>query len=521
MRRDRSSGPWEHKSARGLAQSKTLRALGRAAFTAALLLALAGPAPAAQPAAPSGGGSRYLLVVETSRSMRTRSKAMLRTVQELLGGAMQGQLRGGDTVGLWTFNQDLYAGLFPLEVWAPGQQQAIGGRALGFLKARHYENQPNLGKVMGALEGVVKDSEALTIILISTGGSQIHGTPFDERINDLFARWHSERQNQRVPLVTVLRARNGKLTNCSVRPASEPVEFPPMPPPERPVVREGPPAPAPQPAAQMVPPPVAPPLILSGRKPLPDAGQTARAESPVNPKPAPKIPVEPALAGLDSTSVGQTSGPPVDASFGGVSFLGEDTPGNSGTSGPEAPLTGRPEVCPTAPSHAQVPSESERTGGASAGGPGPSASSVAANVMVTPASSPASSLASAPPEAAPSPVPAVAVSEPAAPPQASTSVVTPPPPASNVARVVPPTPEPARPPQKTTTPRPMLASSRLSLCAGAILASGCVALGFLRRRGAREAPQFSLITCSLDGGRSVAGPIAAKPKPSAEGGRVC
>ncbi|MGA2657384.1 MAG: hypothetical protein ABSH34_07670 [Verrucomicrobiota bacterium] len=228
---------------------------------------------------PAGSSSRYLVIVDTSRSMRHRSKAMLQTVQDLLSTGMQGELKGGETLGLWTFNQDLYTGRFPLQVWSPEEQTAIAQRALGFLKAQACEKQPSLEKVIPALENVVKDSELITVILISAGDAKMRGTPFDDPINDYYARWCNEQQNGQVPLVTVLRARNGKMIRCSVRPAFGSVEFPPWPPPEAPVVRTEPPAPAPAP--QNLPPQMAPPLILSGRKLRPETTQPPETRAPV------------------------------------------------------------------------------------------------------------------------------------------------------------------------------------------------------------------------------------------------
>ena len=255
---------------------------GRAGcWTLALALTMGVSPLAGEPAVSS---SRYLLVVDTSRSMRNRSRAMLQTVQDLLNSGMQGQLSGGETLGVWTFNEDLYTGRFPLQVWAPQEQKAIVRRILGFLKAQACEKQPSLDKVVPAIQDVVKESELITVILISAGDAKIHGTPFDDPINDYYARWHNEQQAGRVPLVTILRARNGKMLRCSVRPAAGPMEFPPLPPPEAGVVRTEPPAaarPAPAPPPQSVPPQMAPPLILSGRKLHPETTQPPNTEAPV------------------------------------------------------------------------------------------------------------------------------------------------------------------------------------------------------------------------------------------------
>jgi hypothetical protein len=266
--------------------------------------------------------------------MRHRSKAMLQTVQDLLSTGMHGELKGGETLGLWTFNEDLYTGRFPLQVWAPEERKAIVQRTLGFLKAQGCEKQPRLEQVIPALENVVKDSELITVILITAGDAKMRGTPFDDLINDDYARWHNEQQNGQVPLVTVLRARNGKMIRCSVRPASGPVEFPPLPPPEAPVVRTEPPAPVPAPAPQEVPPPMAPPLILSGKKFRPETTQPPETE-------APAVKVEPPLPGpgpaesAASASQGSVSSPASGSSPAFPSF-GTANPPETAACAPEA-----------------------------------------------------------------------------------------------------------------------------------------------------------------------------------------
>ncbi len=213
-----------------------------------------------------GSSSRYLLIVDTSRSMRHRSKATLQTVHDLLSSGMQGELSGGETLGVWTFNQELYTGRFPLQVWAPGDQEAIARRALEFLNAQGSQGQPCLDRVIPAVEDVIKASERITVVLISAGDAEMRGTPFDGPINDYYARWYREQQKGQVPLVTVLRARNGKLIDWSVKPAAGPVDFPPWPPPEAAAIRIVAPAPAPASPPQAVQPRLAPPLILSGKR---------------------------------------------------------------------------------------------------------------------------------------------------------------------------------------------------------------------------------------------------------------
>jgi len=387
---------------------------GRAAHWAVGLALLLAALPLAGQAAGSSG--RYLVIVDTSRSMRHRSKAMLRTVEELLNSGMQGELSGGETLGLWTFDQELYTGRFPLQVWTPQERQAIASRTLEFLKAQACQKQPSLDKVIPALEEVVKGSELLTVILISAGDAKMHGTPFDDPINDYYAQWYREQEKGQVPLVTVLRARNGQFIGWSVMPAAGPVEFPPFPPPEPAVAPAGPalaraqppalespppPAPLPPPAPPLPQPKMAPPLILSGKT----LAQNRTPEIP-NPHPLPDSARQP-----------------------------ED---------PVAPLA------PAEAGHqASLPKPLE---------PGPPL-----------ALKPLDSRVAAP--AAPAGAPATSGS-----------------------------------PAPMARPAPASPAGRAGLLLGSVLAGGCgVALGLLRRRGARAAPRLSLITCSLDSRRATKG----------------
>lgn len=211
--------------------------------------------------------NRFLLIVETSHAMQHRSDGTLQTVNSLIASRMQGQLRLNDSIGVWTFNQTLYTGKLPLQEWSEGGRTTIASKIFDFLKDQTYEKQGQLDKLMPALLKVVKNSQFITVVLISDGSQEIHGTPFDDQINQLYKQWTPQQQKSRMPFVTVLRARRGQFTNYSVTSAPWPVDMPPLPeelvkpkaPPSVPVVS------APKPA----PPPMAPPLIISGRKPAP------------------------------------------------------------------------------------------------------------------------------------------------------------------------------------------------------------------------------------------------------------
>ena len=221
-------------------------------------------------------GNRYLFVVETSRSMQSRSEGTLRAVQQLLNSGMGGQLRRGDTLGVWTYNDTLFAGKFRLQLWSPETHASTVANVVGFLQQQTYEKNGRLEKVLPALDRVIKDSPFLTIILVSGGEQEIHGTPFDKQINETYDLWQKKQQKARLPVLTALRAKAGQLTDFSVSAAPWPMDMPPLPKElqlaENTRKKPAPATPAPKPAI-----PTAPNLVISGKQ---IALEKAKAASP-------------------------------------------------------------------------------------------------------------------------------------------------------------------------------------------------------------------------------------------------
>jgi hypothetical protein len=261
------------------------------------LLLLSGLSPSAlwaqtnaAKAAPSS--RRWLLVVETSKSMQRRADAVLGAVRGMLASDLNGQLEAGDTLGMWTFNEDLYAGRFPLQTWSPQARVDIMERTLAFLKAQKYENQCRFDKVAPALSRVIKDSELITVILISSGDGKVQGTAIDGRINEYYNQWRKQQQNAGIPFVIVLRTKSGQLADYSLNTAPWPVELPRL----ASEMRSAATTPERFPeAALKTPPPAVPPLIISVKKPLPEQAPT--------PKPEPAIAKAEAPPTLDAAAI--------------------------------------------------------------------------------------------------------------------------------------------------------------------------------------------------------------------------
>lgn len=229
-------------------------------------LLFAAPTPAASPA------NRWLFIVETSRATQTRQDAIAQIAGNVVLAGMTGQMRAGDTLGIWTYNNELHAGEFPLQTWSSDTAQTIAARVASFLGTRKFENRPNFDKTLPALGGVITNSEFITVILISSGTEKMRGTAHGKAIDAIHQQWRGQQEKARLPFLTVLRAQRGQVTDFEVNLPPQTLQLPPLPaellvtnaPPEIKIVEATPPP------APVAPPAIVPSLIVHGKKPAPE-----------------------------------------------------------------------------------------------------------------------------------------------------------------------------------------------------------------------------------------------------------
>ncbi|HEY3913033.1 MAG TPA: hypothetical protein VGN61_00995 [Verrucomicrobiae bacterium] len=159
--------------------------------------------------------NRFLFVIDTSSAMRSRTNGIEQAVVGLLKSNMHDQLRKGDTIGLWTYN-DILHDEFPRQVWSDQNKGTIIFDVERYLHHEHYEKRAHLDKILSAVGQVIQASERLTIIFVNEGSQPIRGTPFDDEINGLQKEQFREFRNGHLPMVTVLVARNGEVYDYSV-----------------------------------------------------------------------------------------------------------------------------------------------------------------------------------------------------------------------------------------------------------------------------------------------------------------
>ncbi len=228
----------------------------RAALVLAALLGgtFLAPALRAQPAARKVD-NRYLLIFDISSDMKQRLPAVQQALDTLLTTSVNGQLHLGDSVGVWTFDQDLHTGQFPLQYWMPAYAPIMASNIVGFVSKQHYSKKTSYNALQPVLNQVVQGSERLTVVIFCDGNGEVHGTPYDTGINQVFQRRQSERRKDRLPIIIGLRSQLGQYVGCTVSFPPQPVnlpEFPPLPEvAQAPPVEEETPAPPSQPQSSV------------------------------------------------------------------------------------------------------------------------------------------------------------------------------------------------------------------------------------------------------------------------------
>jgi hypothetical protein len=242
-------------------RTRLIRAIRHSSLV--ILLALVVLLPARTVAQSS---NRWLLIFNTSAAMRDRVDGVESLTQDLLTTAMHGNLRSGDTIGIWTYDSELRADEAPLLTWSPDAAQTIAQHAMGFLSRHRYEKTAAFGNVLTNMLRVVKNSDVITVILISDGSDIIQGTPFDSDLDAFFKKNYHAQKKTHLPVVTVFRGRHGVLASHTDNLGPWPADIPAVPPPEVAKAAPPPPAPAPEPKPVVH---YGQPLIIIGKKPEP------------------------------------------------------------------------------------------------------------------------------------------------------------------------------------------------------------------------------------------------------------
>lgn len=262
-----------------------------ASFSTAAPAPAPGKAPKSKPV-PAPDGERFLFIVEISSAMGKMQAETEAALFELIGSGVNRQMRPGDTYGVWTYNNETFAGEFPMQIWDSRNSTQLGTIAAAYLSEREFKKSGDVKRLMATLNAVVHSVSNLNIFIISKGDSSMSGTPFDKVINGQYKAQSRARKEAGKPFITALVARDGWIIDGSVAISGAPIKLPDR---STPTIAEKKPDSAPKPAI-VAPTPTnsVPPQISSAPKATPapsEAQPTPAATLTSNAEPVAQPPV--------------------------------------------------------------------------------------------------------------------------------------------------------------------------------------------------------------------------------------
>ena len=190
-----------------LTRSQTTTRSFFAVLAAILFFAL--PSRAVEP-------GRWLLIFDTSAAMKKRLPATEAELMKIFKTSLDGYLKTGDEVAVWTFDQQTRSGQFPMATWQPADAPTLFTNLTTFLRKQKYSGETKLAALQPTLGKVIENSQRLTVIIFCDGQSEINWTPYNDGINQTLKQNYAERKKVNQPIVLLFRTQEGKFTACTV-----------------------------------------------------------------------------------------------------------------------------------------------------------------------------------------------------------------------------------------------------------------------------------------------------------------
>jgi hypothetical protein len=227
---------------------------------------------------------RYLIVLENSARMERQQEVALDTVHQLILNGIQGRIREGEVLGIWTFRDRLERHSFQPILWSPGRARDVANDVYRSLRDTGFASEPDLDLALSGVKTAAQATDRVTVFLVVSGSKRFHGTSFDTELNQVFEQHAQAMRKNRRPFVVALVMEQGRAVSHSTSPGGRLIHIPSVP--EIPA-----PAPSgPEPMAQAPPAPlpvddVQPTPILSADAPVAEQLSTEPMEVDAAPKP--------------------------------------------------------------------------------------------------------------------------------------------------------------------------------------------------------------------------------------------
>lgn len=179
--------------------------------------------------AESDSSYRYLIVLENSARMDRQREVALDTVHQLILNGIQGRIRDGDVLGIWTFRQQLNRDRFRPLIWSPGRARDAANAVYRTLRDAGFAEEPNLDLAVAGVIAAAQATDRLTVFLVVSGTQQIRGSSFDPEINQVFQQHAAAMRKNQKPFVVVLVMDQGQTVAHATNPGGGKIYIPPLP----------------------------------------------------------------------------------------------------------------------------------------------------------------------------------------------------------------------------------------------------------------------------------------------------
>lgn len=172
---------------------------------------------------------RYLFVIDASYSMRPFKNVVRQSMYNLVYSGLQGRMSEGDRFSVWLYNKSVFTNEFGNPDWRRDDDRVLASKVNVFLKSTDFENSSDIQGMMSALKPLIKSAHELTVLIYTDGQDEILGTPFDNKINELYMKHRQELKRNGLPFITLLQVLDGEIVDASVNAALRPLVVPDLP----------------------------------------------------------------------------------------------------------------------------------------------------------------------------------------------------------------------------------------------------------------------------------------------------
>jgi hypothetical protein len=172
---------------------------------------------------------RFLFLIDTSSAMSHQKTVTMDTMSRMILSGIGGRLQKGDLWCLWTLDDKLHTDVIPVQKWDPERRGDLANQIYRYLRDHSFKKKALLGKSLAVVAEEANFSGTLTVFLFTDGSKPVKGTPFDQSINEIFAKHGDGMRKAKKPFVIVFVTRDGRFAAHAVSPGGERIYIPRLP----------------------------------------------------------------------------------------------------------------------------------------------------------------------------------------------------------------------------------------------------------------------------------------------------